>query len=196
MARTAPTPTRRQHTDLDRWRAYQHYVSTGQFTKTTAKACLLPVGTLKAWIKKWDFDPDTKEAKNPPAEPSKEELERLGDEGDNVDEWKSLRKLAMNRLREVIPKTNSADQLGRIIKDLSERIDRSEGLHDVAPSTVQVNIRLEQARAEASEMIDQVREMLGNAAQRAEIIYDAEEPLELPPGAVTELSESGSEEQT
>ena len=190
MARTAPVPIRRQHTELDRWRAYQHYISTGQFTKTTAKACLLPVGTLKAWIKKWDFDPDTKEARNPPEKPSEEELERLGEVGDDIEQMKRLKGLAMKRLEEVIPKTNSADQLGRIIKDLSERIDRSEGLHDVAPSTVQVNIRLEQAREMGGEMIDQVRDMLGAAHQRAEIIYDAAEPLELLPGEDEGLSES------
>jgi transposase-like protein len=182
MARTAAVATRKQYNELDRWRAYQHYISTGQFTKTTARECYMSVGTLKAWLRKWDFDPDTKLARNPPPQPSNEELEKLADVGNDVEEWKSLVRMAQARLREVIPKTNSADQLGRIIKDLSDRIDRSEGLHGDTPSTVQVNIRLEDARAKGEEMIAQVREMLGSAAQRAEIIYDADEPLELPPG--------------
>lgn len=167
-------PIRRQYTDLDKWRAYNHWLSTGKFTKTTAKACFISVSTVRAWVEKW-------ERGDIPNQPTPDELdEEITDAAADIDELTSLRSLALNRLREVIPKTNSADQLVRVVKDLSERIDRANGLHDV-PGTVNVNLRLAEAKAGGEALIEFVRSTLADAHQRSEVIIDAEEesPLEL-----------------
>lgn len=174
MARTAKVPIRRQYSDTDRWRAYNHWVSTGRFTKTTARECYLSVSTLRAWVKSWDVDPETQVVRNPPTQPSAEEIELTSqDEGNLVAEYRSLRQMALTRLREVIPKTTSADQLGRIVKELSHSIDRSEGLHD-APSTVNVNIRLAEARAAGENLMGAIQKSLTDAAQRQSDIIDVE----------------------
>lgn len=172
-ARVSKVPIRRQYTETDRWRAYNHWISTGKFTKTTAKACFISVSTVRAWVAKW-------EAGDIPNQPSPEELgEDIQTAAGDLQQMETLKALAMKRLAEVIPKTNSADQLVRVIKDLSERIDRANGLHDV-PSTLNVNLRLAEAQVAGERLVDLVRSTLASANERSEVIIDADtEPLQL-----------------
>lgn len=171
--RVSKVPVRRQYTELDRWRAYNHYVTTGQFTKTTAKACFIAISTMRSWVKAWDFDAEG-QAQNPPQQPTQDELEQIQEDGDLVVEYEQLLRMSLVRLREVIPKTNSADQLGRVVKDMSERIDRAKGITDgQVPSTVNVNLRLAEAAALGSGLIDSIRETLVSAKERSEHIIEA-----------------------
>lgn len=190
MARTAPLPIRRTYNELDRWRAYNHYITTGQFTKTTAKACFIAVSTMRSWVKAWDFDADG-QARNPPNQPTQDELAEITESGDLIAEYEDLLKMALSRLREVIPKTNSADQLGRVVKDMADRIDRAKGITGgEVPSTVNVNLRLADAREAGAGLIEQIRRNLADATERSEHIIDAE--VIEPPQIEASHSEDGS----
>lgn len=175
MARMAPVPIRRQYSELDRWRAYNHYLTTGQFTKTTAKACFIAISTMRSWVKAWDFN-DEGVARNPPQQPSQDELEEIAESGDLVVEYEQLLRMALNRLREVIPKTNSADQLGRVVKDMAERIDRAKGITGgEVHSTLNVNLRLAEAKeAGTSLLTGMLQRTIADATARSEHIIDAE----------------------
>ena len=82
--------------------------------------------------------------------------------------------MALARLREVIPRTNSADQLGRVVKDMSERIDRAKGITGgQVPSTVNVNLRLGEAREAGEALIGLIGKTISAAHERENII-DAE----------------------
>lgn len=190
MARTAPLPVRRTYNELDRWRAYNHYITTGQFTKTTAKACFIAISTMRSWVKSWDFD-EHGQARNPPETPTNTELEQIQEDGNLVVEYEQLLRMSLNRLREVIPKTNSADQLGRVIKDMSERIDRAKGITDgQVPSTVNVNLRLAEATALGEGLIDSIRDTIASARERSEHIIEA--VVIEPPQLEASHSEDGS----
>lgn len=191
MARTAKLPIRRTYTELDRWRAYNHYQSTGQFTKTTAKACFIGISTMRYWVKQWDFDA-AGQARNPPQQPTQEELEEITESGDLVAEYEALLKMSLVRLREVIPKTNSADQLGRVIKDMAERIDRAKGITGgEVNSTVNVNLRLATAKeAGAGLLAEMLQRTIADAHERSEHIIDAD--VIEPPQIEASHSEDGS----
>lgn len=172
--RVSPVPVRRQYTELDRWRAYNHYVTTGNFAKKTARECYLSVSTVRSWIKLWDFDAEG-HAQNPPQQPTQDELEQIQEDGDDVAQYESLKHMAMARLREVIPKTNSADQLGRVIKDMADRIDRAKGITGDVPSTHNVNLRLLDAKeAGASLIAGMLQKTLADANERSQHIIDVE----------------------
>ena len=135
---------------------------------------------MRSWVKAWDFDtkegsPTFGQARNPPQQPTQEELAEITESGDLVAEYEDLLKMALSRLREVIPKTNSADQLGRVVKDMAERIDRAKGITGgEVPSTVNVNLRLGEAKAAGAGLIEQIRRNLADAQERSEHIIDAE----------------------
>jgi hypothetical protein len=127
-------------------------------------------------VKRWDFDPDNPlQARNPPQKPTDEELERIQEDGDDVAQYESLKHMAMARLREVIPKTNSADQLGRVIKDMADRIDRAKGITGgEVPSTVNVNLRLAEAKEAGAGLMSLIQSTLASAHERSEHIIDSE----------------------
>jgi transposase-like protein len=188
--RVSQVPVRRQYTELDRWRAYNHYVTTGKFTKKTARECFIAVSTIRSWVAAWDFDAEG-HAQNPPQQPTEDELLEIQEVGDIVAEFEELRGMALHRLREVIPKTNSADQLGRIVKDMSERIDRAKGITDgQVPSTVNVNLRLAEAKAAGGELLAFLGNTIASAREREAHIIDAE--IVEPPQLEASHSEDGS----
>lgn len=180
MARVAQVATRRTYNDLDRWRVYNDYISNGGYTKTAAKRCHIAVSTVRSWVKTWDFDPENPlNARNPPESPTGQELEQMAEtEAGLVDQYCMLRGAALRRLEEVIPKTNSADQLIRVVKELNTHIDRANGLHD-SPSTVNVNLRLAEARQGGEALIEGIKSMLGSAHARQAHITHEVDPLEI-----------------
>jgi transposase-like protein len=185
--RVSKVPVRRQYTELDKWRAYNHYVTTGWFTKKTARELYLSVSTVRSWVKTWDFDADG-HARNPPQTPTQDEIEEIQEEGDDLAQYESLKHMAMARLREVIPKTNSPDQLIRVFKELSDRIDRAKGISggDVL-TTPENNSRLAAAHAAGAGMISElVRRSVEAAEERSAHIIDMEcesqDPPALPSG--------------
>jgi hypothetical protein len=164
---------RRSYNDTDKWLAYNHWLSTGRFTKTTARECHLSVSTLRAWVKAWKWDETANKALNPPTKPTDEELESVSPDERIIEEKRALERMALDRLREVIPKTNSADQLGRIAKWLGEDIARSEGFTD-GPNNVTLNVRLEAAKDAGDKMLTSVQKMIADATVRHDHIIDVE----------------------
>lgn len=181
--RVSKVPVRRQYSELDYWRAFNHYVTTGGFTKKTARECYLSVSTVRSWVKKWDFDPaNPLQARNPPQQPTNDELEKIQEDGDNVAQYESLVQMALSRMREVIPKTNSPDQLIRVVKELADRIDRAKGITGEVPSTVNVNLRLAEAKEAGAGLIADMISRTINAANERSRVIDAdvvESPLEI-----------------
>ncbi len=194
--RVSQVAIRRQYNDLDRWRVYNAFLSNGGNTKKTARDTFIALSTVRSWIRLWDFPRDSKgeieslDARNPPQQPTQDELEEIKDDGDVVQEYEDLRSMALTRLREVIPKTNSADQLGRVVKDMSERIDRAKGITGgEVPSTVNVNLRLAEAREAGSELMSLIGNTLAAAHERSRVIDADPEPLALPPASQSEMEE-------
>lgn len=190
--RVSKVPIRRQYTDIDYWRAYNCYLSLGGNTKGTARECYLSVSTVRSWVKKWDFEPDNPlQARNPPQKPTDDELETIMEDGNVLSEYESLVLMALKRMREVIPKTNSVDQLGRVVKDLSDRIDRAKGISGgEVPSTVNVNLRLAEAKANGAGLLDLIRGTIASAHERSEHIIEAD--VIEPPQIEDSHSEDGS----
>lgn len=174
--RVSKVPIRRQYTDLDKWRVFNAYLSNGGYTKTAAKDCYISVSTVRSWIKAWDFDPENHlQARNPPQQPSTEELELIEDDDNLVVQYQSILQMSLNRLKEVIPKTNSADQLGRVVKDMADRIDRAKGIGSGELSTPERNSRLDEAAAAGAGMISElVRRTVDAAKERSDHIIEAE----------------------
>jgi transposase-like protein len=73
----ANLPVRRQYSDAEKWRAYNHLLSTATGdhpkgnVKRTARECYLSVSTLRTWINGWTWRDGAYQ--NPPATPSDEE---------------------------------------------------------------------------------------------------------------------------
>lgn len=164
---------RRAYNDTDKWLAYNHWLSTGRVTKKTARECHLSVSTFRAWVKGWKWVEEEGKCLNPPTKPTSEELEAVSSDEGIIAEKRSLERMALDRLREVIPKTNSADQLGRIAKWLGEDIARSEGFTD-GPNNVTMNIRLEAAKDAGDKMLSGVQKMIADATVRHDHIIDVE----------------------
>lgn len=185
MPTKSTLPLRRTYSDADRWKVYQHWLSVDMVTKKTARECFIQVSTLRTWIKSWDVDPVTREVRHPPQEPTEEEKEALSDPTDTLDDIEQIIGMALSRMKEVVGKTNSLDQLGRVVKDLSERRDRIRGVGP-APQEVNVNHRLADAASAGNALIAMARKSLSDVAQRREQIIDAE-PLQLASGSDEEV---------
>lgn len=183
--RVSKVPIRRQYTAIDEWRVFNAYLSNGGYTKTAARDCFMSVSTVRSWVKRWDFDPDNPlQARNPPQKPTDDELEQIQDDGNVVAQYESLVQMALKRMAEVIPKTNSVDQLGRVVKDLAERIDRAKGITGgEVPSTVNINLRLAEAKEAGAALIGGLlQKTLADAREREQHIIDVEadeSPLEI-----------------
>ena len=173
--RVSKVPIRRSYTDIDKWRVFNAYLSNGGYIKTAAKQCFISVSTVRSWIKAWDFDPENPlQARNPPQQPTEDEMAKVKDDGDTVSAYEDLRDMAIQRLREVIPKTNSADQLGRVIKDMADRIDRAKGIGMDLTTTGENNSRLAEAKALGEGLMDSLTRTLRSANERSEIIIEAD----------------------
>lgn len=181
----ANLPVRRQYSDAEKWKAYNHLLSTATAehakgnVKRTARECYLSVSTLRTWINSWDWRDGAYQ--NPPATPSDEEKLEMAEGASVVEDYKVIRGMALARAKEIVGKSTSLDHLGRIIKDMSDRIERSEGL--AAPAAeLNVNHRLALTEGAGQALMGLVTKSLNDVAQRREEIIDAE-PLQLDAGA-------------
>lgn len=184
----ANLPQRRQYSESEKWKAYNHLLSTSTSehlkgnVKRTARECYLSVSTLRTWITGWDWR-DGK-YQNPPAEPTDEQKLELAEDNTVVEDYKVIRGMALARAKEIVGKSTSLDHLGRIIKDMSDRIERSEGL--TAPQELNVNHRLALSPDASAAMMGLVTKSLSDVAQRRRDIIEAE-PLQLGASDETEV---------
>lgn len=169
------------YSESEKWKAYNHLLTTQSGdhpkgnVKRTARECYLSVSTLRTWITGWQWRDGAYQ--NPPATPSDEEKLEMAEGTTVVEDYKVIRGMALARAKEIVGKSTSLDHLGRIIKDMSDRIERSEGLAPT-PQELNVNHRLALSETAAAAMVGLVHKSLADVAQRREEIIDAE-PLQL-----------------
>lgn len=178
MPPTQAIATRRQFSHAERRRAYEHWLSIDKNTKGTARDLDINSATVQGWTRQWH------RGENIPAELDPEDMAlQLGTaEGDVsiVGDLREIRKRALKRMYAVVDKTTNLDQLGRVVEQFSNRIDRAEG-HGV-PDTVNVNFKLPNVNA-ADFAKQLVAGAISDADQRSEEIHDAEieSPRQLSP---------------
>lgn len=173
----ANLPVRRQYSESEKWRAYNHLLTTATAehakgnVKRTARECYLSVSTLRTWITGWQWRDGAYQ--NPPATPTDEQKLEMAEGTNVVEDYKVIRGMALARAKEIVGKSTSLDHLGRIIKDMSDRIERSEGL--TAPTAeLNVNHRLALTESAGDALMHLVHKSLVDNAQRREEIIDAE----------------------
>lgn len=169
------------YSESEKWKAYNHLLSTVDSdhpkgnAKRTARECYLSISTLRTWINGWQWRDG--EFQNPPATPSEEEKLEMAEGTTVVEDYKVIRGMALARAKEIVGKSTSLDHLGRIIKDMSDRIERSEGLAPT-PQELNVNHRLALSESAGAAMMGLVTKSLADNAQRRKDIIDAE-PLQI-----------------